>query len=106
MFGFFNRNTGKVINVNDMHSLVGNIELIDIREPYEYNSGSIKTAKNIPMNTLLDNPSKYLKQDKEYYIMCQSGGRSSRACSELTKKGFDVINVAGGMGSYLGAKRN
>lgn len=106
MFGFFNRNTGKTINVNDMDSLVGKVEIIDIREPYEYNSGSIKSAKNIPMNTLLGNPSKYLKQDKEYYIMCQSGGRSSRTCRELTEKGFDVINVSGGIGSYLGTKRN
>ena len=106
MFGFFNRNAGNVINVNDIDNLVGKIELIDIREPYEYNSGSIKTAKNIPMNTLLDNPSKYLEQDKEYYIMCQAGGRSARTCSELTKKGFNVINVSGGMGSYLGTKRN
>ena len=106
MFGFFNRNTGKSINVNDIDSLVGKVELIDIREPYEYNSGSIVSAKNIPMKILLGNPSKYLSKDKEYYIMCQSGGRSARACSELTKKGFDVINVAGGMGSYLGTKRN
>ena len=49
MFGFFNRNTGKSINVNDIDSLVGKVELIDIREPYEYNSGSIVSAKNIPM---------------------------------------------------------
>lgn len=106
MFGFFNRNSGKVINVNDMDSLVGKVELIDIREPYEYSNGSIKSAKNIPMSTLLNNPEKYLSKDKEYYIMCQSGGRSSRACSELTNKGFDVINVTGGIGSYLGTKRN
>ena len=106
MFGFFNRNTGKSINVNDIDSLVGKVELIDIREPYEYNSGSIVSAKNIPMKTLLGNPSKYLSKDKEYYIMCQSGGRSSMACSELAKMGYDVINVSGCIGSYLGKNRN
>ena len=67
MFGFFNRNSGKVVNVNDIDNLIGNIELIDIREAYEYKEGSIKTAKNIPMQTLLSNPDKYLKKDKEYY---------------------------------------
>lgn len=105
MLGFFNRNNGKVINVNDIDNLVGKVELIDIREPYEYNSGSIASAKNIPMNTLLSNPSKYLTKDKEYYIMCQSGGRSSRVCGQLKNMGYDVINVSGGMGSYLGNKR-
>lgn len=106
MFGFLNRNTGKVINVNDIDNLVGKVELIDIREAYEYNRGSIRTAKNIPMNTLLDNPEGYLKKDKEYYIVCQSGGRSSMACNKLTNMGFDVVNVTGGVGSYLGRNRN
>jgi rhodanese-related sulfurtransferase len=105
MFDFLRKDTGKVIHVNDIDSLIGKVELIDIREPYEYQSGSIKTAKNIPMGTLLGNPGKYLLSGKTYYIMCQSGGRSSRACGMLTKQGYDVINVAGGMGSYVGTKR-
>lgn len=105
MFGFFNRNNGKVVNVNDIDNLIGKVELIDIREPYEYSRGTIKTSKNIPMQTLLSDPDKYLKKDKEYYIVCQSGGRSSRVCSELSKNGFDVTNVAGGVGSYLGKNR-
>jgi rhodanese-related sulfurtransferase len=105
MFDFLKKDTDKVIHVNDIDNLIGKVELIDIREPYEYQSGSIKTAKNIPMGTLLGNPGKYLIQAKTYYIMCQSGGRSSRACGMLTKQGYDVINVAGGMGSYVGTKR-
>ncbi|MBD7911950.1 rhodanese-like domain-containing protein [Clostridium cibarium] len=104
MFGFL-KNNEKVINVNDMDNLLGKVELIDIREPYEYKSGSLKTSKNIPMGELLDNPEKYLEKHKEYYIMCQSGGRSSKTCSSLKKKGFDVINVAGGMGSYVGTMK-
>lgn len=56
MFGLFNRSTGKVINVNDIDNLIGKINLIDIREAYEYRSGSIKTAKNIPMGELLESP--------------------------------------------------
>jgi rhodanese-related sulfurtransferase len=105
MFDFLKRDTGKAVNVNDIDPLLGNIELIDIREPYEYKSGSIKTAKNIPMGDLLDQPDKYIIKEKTYYIMCQSGARSSRTCSVLSKQGFDVINVSGGMGFYVGTKR-
>ena len=61
MFGISNKNTGKTISVDDIDKLIGEIDLIDIREPYEYSSGSIKSAKNIPMQTLLNNPDKYLK---------------------------------------------
>lgn len=105
MLGLFNKNTGKVINVNDIDNLIGKINLIDIREPYEYRTGSIKSAKNIPMGDLLEEPDKYLEKDKEYHIVCQSGGRSTRACNKLTGLGFDVVNVAGGVGSYAGSKR-
>ena len=105
MFGIFNKNAGKVINVNDIDNLIGKINLIDIREPYEYRTGSIKTAKNIPMSDLLGEPDKYLQKDKEYHIVCQSGGRSARAYSKLEGLGFDVVNVAGGVGSYVGSKR-
>jgi rhodanese-related sulfurtransferase len=105
MFGLFNKESGKVINVNDMDELIGKVELIDIREDYEYKGGSIKSAKNIPMGELLNNPDKYLNKSEEYYIMCQSGGRSARACNALTTQGFNVVNVSGGMGSYVGSKR-
>ncbi len=105
MFDFLKKDSSKVIHVNDMDNLLGKVELIDIREPYEYKSGTIKTAKNIPMGTLLSNPEKYLLKDKTYYIMCQSGARSGSTTRVLTKQGFQVINVAGGMGSYVGTKR-
>ncbi len=105
MFGFFKKDQGKVINVNDIDNLIGKVDLIDIREKHEYSNGSIKSAKNIPMGDLLNAPNKYLNKDKEYNIMCQSGGRSSRTCNILSNQGFNVVNVAGGMGSYLGTKR-
>lgn len=105
MFGLFKKDNGRVINVNDIDDLIGKVDLIDIREKYEYSGGSIKSAKNIPMGELLGEPEKYLDKSKEYYIMCQSGGRSARACSALTSQGFNVINVTGGMGSYAGTKR-
>ena len=105
MFGFLKKEDTKVINVNDIDNLIGKVELIDIREDYEYKGGSIKSAKNIPMGQLLNEPEKYINKNKEYYIMCQFGGRSARACNNLKSQGFNVINVAGGMGSYVGTKR-
>ncbi|MDK2829276.1 rhodanese-like domain-containing protein [Clostridium beijerinckii] len=106
MLGFLKKESGKVINVNDIDNLIGKVDLIDIREKYEYAGGSIKSAKNIPMGELLNEPEKYLNKNKEYYIVCQSGGRSARACNSLKSQGFKVVNVAGGVGSYAGTKRS
>lgn len=102
MFPFMLRNSVKSIDVNEIDSLIGKIDLIDIREPYEYKAGHLPTAKNIPMDTILSAPEKYLDKTKEYHIICHSGSRSSMTCSILKENGFNIINVAGGTGRYRG----
>ncbi|ACD51858.1 rhodanese-like domain-containing protein [Clostridium botulinum] len=102
-------NTNKkrsTIDVSEIDDLLGKIELIDIREPFEYRIGSIKTSKNIPMHDLLDNTDEYLEKNKEYYLICRSGARTASVCIDLREKGFDVINVYGGMVSYDGNQLN
>jgi rhodanese-related sulfurtransferase len=49
---------------------------------------------------LVSNPQQFLKKDNKYYVICQSGARSARACSVLEKQGYNVINVSGGTGTY------
>lgn len=105
MFGLFNKSNEKVMNINDIDSLDKNAKLIDIRERSEYKCGSLKTAKNIPMGDILESPEKYMDKNNTYYIFCQSGGRSGRACVHLSKQGYDVVNLSGGMGSYVGTNR-
>ncbi|QPS71711.1 rhodanese-like domain-containing protein [Lactococcus garvieae] len=73
--------------------------LIDVREPYEYNNGHIMGARNIPLAQI---SSCTLSVDKEYFIICQSGMRSRKAYKELSKKGYRVTNVIGGMAAWEG----
>lgn len=103
MFSFFSRNRVNSVNVNDLGELLGKINLIDIREPYEYKNGHLPSAKNISMSKILAEPDRYLNKDKEYHIICQSGGRSISTSSKLKAKGFNIVNVSGGTGSYTGA---
>ncbi|MDO5516703.1 MAG: rhodanese-like domain-containing protein [Clostridium sp.] len=102
MHRFYKQDEEYNIDVNKIDELLGNIELIDIREDYEYNEGSIRTAKNIPMRELLMDPEEYLEKDKKYYILCRSGVRSARTCLELREEGYDVVNVSGGVIDYRG----
>ncbi|GIM30404.1 sulfurtransferase [Clostridium polyendosporum] len=103
MFSFFSKNRVNSVNVNDLGEVLEKINLIDIREPYEYKSGHLSNAKNIPMSKIIDEAEKYLDKSKEYHIICQSGGRSTRTCKELKAKGFNVVNVSGGTNGYRGA---
>lgn len=101
MFSFLTNNKFKSLNVNDLEEVIGKINLIDIRDPYEYKNGHLPTARNIPMNEILKETDKYLDKSKEYHIICQSGRRSSETCNELNSKGYKVINISGGTGSYI-----
>lgn len=105
MFSLFKKSDTESILVNEIDNLIGKINLIDIREPEEVKFGTIKTAKNIPMGSLLNNPSQYLKKEENYYLMCQSGMRSGRTVGQLKKLGYKVINVKGGFGAYSGKFR-
>lgn len=105
MFSLFQKNDTNSIHVSEIDDILQDINLIDIREPYECAHGSIKGSKNIPMGQLMTNPEKYLDKTKTYHIMCQSGGRSASAVSALLRAGYDVVNVKGGMGSYFGKNR-
>ncbi len=88
------------ITVTELKSLIPNAKIIDIRDNYQFNLGSIPTSINIPMNFLLTNPSTYLNKDDTYYIYCEHGSRSKAASNQLTKQGYKVINVLGGFSEY------
>ena len=91
----------KNIKGSDLKGLIGKVSIIDIRKNYLYNMGNIPSSKNIPSAFLLMNPEKYLDKDNIYYIYCSSGLESPKVCSELSSKGYDVLNVLGGYNDYI-----
>lgn len=102
MFGFSRNSSINSIDVNEIDMVSGNINLIDVREPYEYKSGHLQMAKSVPMSNILTDPEKYLEKSEVYHIICHSGSRSLRTCMILEGKGYNLINVSGGIGRYRG----
>lgn len=75
------------------------ITVLDVREVDEFQAGHIEGALNAPLSTL-DKEYEQLDSSKRYYVICQGGMRSERACQFLEAKGFDVVNVEGGMNQW------
>jgi rhodanese-related sulfurtransferase len=72
------------------------VQIIDVRETQEWESGHIPNAKHIPLGELPGRLNE-LKKNKETIIVCRSGSRSKMACEFLSQMGFNVINMVGGM---------
>lgn len=67
--------------------------IIDVREPYEYESGHVTGALNIPPAALMQGAPQLADVDKdsEIIVYCKSGSRSNVAMNILQSLGFTNI---------------
>lgn len=80
----------------------GDVVVIDVREPFEYDAGHIPGAKLIPLGTLKQELSK-LDKTAQYIVVCRSGNRSGEASRIMAENGFrKVKNMQGGMLAWQG----
>ena len=77
------------------------LNLVDVRELEEIESGHIKGIKHIPLGDLEARVDE-LDKTKPYIIVCRSSARSGRATDFLTEQGFDATNMVGGMLAWEG----
>lgn len=70
------------ITMRDFYQLANHkeLEIIDVRESYEYQMGHVPHAKNLPLSSLSSSMTE-LDDSKDYYLICQSGARSENACA-------------------------
>ena len=75
-------------------------ELIDVREPFEYEIARIEGAKLIPLGEIaqrLDD----LEREQPIIVHCHSGKRSAQAVRLLQQRGFaKVYNLEGGIDAW------
>lgn len=85
------------VDVKERLKAKQSLQIIDVRQPDEFESGHIPGAKLIPLGEL---PSRYSEIDPkvETVVVCRSGGRSTKACEFLVRSGYSHIhNLVGGM---------
>jgi rhodanese-related sulfurtransferase len=88
----FDYSAGQVAELLRQHA----IQLIDVREDYEWEAGRIAGAVHI---RLMELPERAAEIDRERPVVfyCRSGTRSAMAGEALATDGFDAHNMAGGL---------
>ena len=78
----------------------GNILLLDVRQPYEFDIVHLPDAKLIPLDELSERYQE-LDPEEEMFVYCRVGGRSLKATRFLKEKGFAKIkNIRGGIHAW------
>lgn len=89
------------IGINELEAYVNkpNTSLIDLRTREEYDLYHLEGAKNIPYEELGDYKEKFSK-DKTYIFYCERGSTSLLAAKELSREGYHIYTVIGGIRAW------
>lgn len=84
----------KEIGVKDAFALLhttGDVVFLDVREPQEYNLGTIPGAVTISRGNLEKNVEAAVPRDKTIVVYCTSGNRSAFAAVVLKEMGYEHV---------------
>ena len=77
------------------------VQIVDVREPVEYEAARIPNSIHIPLGQVLNRMSE-IDQSRETVVHCKAGGRSAKAIEVLTRAGFSgkLTNLKGGITAW------
>jgi hydroxyacylglutathione hydrolase/adenylyltransferase/sulfurtransferase len=78
----------------------GEIELIDVREPYERDAGRIPGSRHIELERLASN-AETIPRDRPVVFQCRLGSRSAMATQAFRAAGWDAHNLTGGAEEWV-----
>jgi len=102
------------VAVSEVVSLLDDgYQVLDVREPAEFISGTIDGAMNVPRGVIeaaadRQFPGKNANmqdRDKKWVLLCATSGRSAMAAVALQQMGFkNIKNINGGMAAWKEAE--
>jgi len=74
----------------------GEVQLVDVREPYEWDAGRIAGARHIEIERLAS-AAETLDRERPVLFYCRLGARSGMAANAFRRAGFDAYSLDGGL---------
>jgi rhodanese-related sulfurtransferase len=73
------------------------VQIVDCREPYEWEAGRIEGSQHIPLNQIMAGGGSELDPKRPVVMVCRSGNRSELASLMLQARGYEAYNLEGGV---------
>ena len=73
------------------------IQIVDVRESYEWEAGRIEGSVHIPLNQLMAGAGQDLDAARPVVAVCRVGNRSELARLMLQARGYEAYNLEGGL---------
>ena len=84
--------------VADLHER-GEIQLVDVREPYEYEAGHIAGARHIELERLASQ-AETIDRERPVVFQCRLGARAGMAAQAFRASGYQAYNMDGGLQAW------
>jgi sulfur-carrier protein adenylyltransferase/sulfurtransferase len=77
------------------------VQIIDVREPNEYQIARIPNSTHIPLGQVVNRMSE-IDPTRDTVVHCKMGGRSAKAIEALSRAGFSgkLTNLKGGITAW------
>ncbi len=74
----------------------GEAQLVDVREPYEWEAGHIEGARHVELERLASQ-AETIDRDRPVIFQCRLGARSAMAAQAFRAAGYDAWTMTGGL---------
>jgi rhodanese-related sulfurtransferase len=80
----------------------GEVQLVDVREPHEWEEGRIAGASHIELERLAGRAAE-IDRDRPVVFQCRLGARSAMATAAFRAAGWEAYNLTGGLQAWVEA---
>ena len=77
----------------------GDVQLVDVREPYEWDAGRIAGARHVELERLASE-AESLDRDRPVLFYCRLGARSGMAANAFRRAGYEAYSMDGGITAW------
>jgi rhodanese-related sulfurtransferase len=77
----------------------GEIQLVDVREPYEWEAGRVDGARHIELERLASKADS-IDRERPVVFYCRVGARSGMAASAFRRAGYQAYSMDGGITAW------